>query len=519
MNPDLLARLRDPACYPNAPETVEIIQTHLSVVCIAGGDVYKLKKPVKFSFVDFSSLERRQYYCEEELRLNRRLCPHLYREVVPLYQTGPSSWSFMEKSDTIVDYAVLMHYLPEELMMDEVLERDEVTAEQIVEIATRVSRFHQESREETGPIPKGIPDNLRAAVFGNFEATEAHAGAIFDSTLYEAHRQAVSEDFERLYPQMVEREQAGLVVDGHGDLHARNICLTSPISIFDCIEFRPQFRILDQATENAFMIMDLIRRGHPDFARLYLKTYCETSGDAAQSEVLPSLISYRAMVRAKVNAMTASDKDVDEAERERAKAEAQGYLRLSVAALLSHHSWFLMGCGLPGAGKSYLLEKLAQETGWPCISSDRVRKELAGVPPQERLDESFYSPEFSQRTYGEILERASEHSRHDPVLVDANFINRKNRARGLEAARKTRAIPLVVWFDAPDSLIRERLESRAEEGNSVSDADVAVYEKLRLGFEAPNASEGFQVVRITTDSTPETALNQLFGELLKLRPN
>ncbi len=519
MNPDLLARLRDPACYPNAPESVEIIQTHLSVVCIAGGDVYKLKKPVKFSFVDFSTLERRQYFCQEELRLNRRLCPDLYRDVVPLYETGPSCWSFGERSETIADYAVLMHYLPEELMMDEVLERDEVTGDQIVEIATRVSRFHQESRAETGPIPKGIPDDLRAAVFGNFEATETHAGAIFDPALYEAHRQAVSEDFERLYPQMVAREQAGLVVDGHGDLHARNICLTSPISIFDCIEFRPQFRVLDQATENAFMMMDLIRRGHPDFARLYLKTYCEASGDAAQSEVLPSLISYRAMVRAKVNALTASDADVDEAEREKARAEAQGYLRLSVAALLSHHSWFIMGCGLPGAGKSYLLEKLALETGWPCISSDRVRKELAGVSAQDRLDECFYSPEFSQRTYGEILDRASDHSRHGPVLVDANFIHRKNRTRGLDTARAAQAIPVVLWFEAPDQVIRERLESRQEAGDSVSDADIGVYEKLKTGFEAPETSEGFLVIRISTDMAAETALDHLFRELLNLRPN
>ena len=190
MDPKLLARLEEPDCYPHSPSAIEIRQTHLSVVCLAGDFAYKLKKPIRFSFVDFSTPELREHFCREELRLNRRLCPDVYLDVVPLFRTADGSWSFRENAGEIEDHAVLMKRLPEELMMDRLLAQDDVSIEQTQEVARIVARFHQQTEPTAEALEAGSPANQLAAILDNFDV----AKEVFDPGLHEAvEKRAVSD--------------------------------------------------------------------------------------------------------------------------------------------------------------------------------------------------------------------------------------------------------------------------------------------------------------------------------------
>ncbi|MFT5467063.1 MAG: aminoglycoside phosphotransferase family enzyme/predicted kinase [Verrucomicrobiales bacterium] len=509
VEPELLARLHDTDCFPESADHVEVRQTHLSVVCLVGDAAYKLKKPVHLPFVDFSTPELRERFCQSELRLNRRLCPDVYLAVVPLFQTPDGSWSFSECAGEIVDYAVRMKRLPEDLLMDRLLDEEAVSKEQVGEIARVVARFHKSAERTAEILSAGSPENQRAAILDNFE-TCADA---FDAPLHRAVQRRAVRDLNRLLPVLAARAKRGLVVDGHGDLHARNVCLTDPPTIFDCIEFKPEFRCGDVAVENAFLVMDLIYRGHPELAQAYLDAYIQETGDEEQREVMPMFMSYRAMVRAKVAALTAADPDVEESDRVHARESAARHLQLAAAAALSGDRILLLACGLPGTGKSYLCQVLAEHSGWPIESSDPIRKELAGFQPDEDLPDEYYDSEFSAKTYDELTRRVGLHLTRTSVIADANFpsINLRRRSAAAEAK------PVIAWVTAADEVVLPRLRDRAREDTAVSDADIAVYRKLKAAFEPPDESDGIPVIQIDGSDPLDSNLNRLLTALLDLR--
>ena len=518
MSPALLQRLHEPDCFPGLPDHVEIRQTHLSVVCLAGDDVYKLKKPVRFSFVDFSTPELRHQFCLDEVRLNRRLCPDVYLGVVPLYQDpGPGGqWSFVPSPGAIVvDHAVHMRRLPEDRLLSVLLDHGEVTPADVRRLAEIVERFHRASPQDEATLTAGGPESKISAILGNFEATESLVATVFPGPLYPALERRVRHDAASLRPILEQRMAEGRVVDGHGDLHARNIFLTDPPAIFDCIEFRPQFRCGDVAFENAFLVMDLIHRGRPDLAGAYLTTYIERSGDAGQRALLPMLISYRAMVRAKVGALAASSTDLSAEERSAEAVEARRYLQLAAASAASVPPLLLIACGLPGAGKSFLLQTLATRTGWTCLATDRLRKELAGVAAETVLGPEHYTELASERTYAELLRRAGDSLARGCVLLDANFRTQTSRARARDLALTAGARPILVWVRTDEDTTRTRLAAR-DQGpeQAVSDAGTEVYERLRGLFEAPDAAEGMLIVELDGAADVDANLDALLVSLL-----
>ena len=300
-------------------------------------------------------------------------------------------------------------------------------------------------------------------------------------------------------------------------MHSRNICLTDPPAIFDCIEFSPKLRCGDAAVENAFLVMDLIYRGHRNLARAYLDTYIAESGDEEQRRLMPAFVSYRAMVRAKVAALTASDPNVCEAERAQASESAARHLQFSAAAALNGEPSLVIACGLPGTGKSYLCQALAECSGWPLISSDVVRKQLAGFDATDRLPANFYQPEFSTRTYSEMIRRACEELPQTCVIADANFPNAQIRALAATAAEDCHAKTAIVWVTAPESVVLERIAARSKDESAISDADVAVYRKLKAGFEPPSTAEGLAVIEVDGAGRLEANLNYILTSLHQLR--
>jgi aminoglycoside phosphotransferase family enzyme/predicted kinase len=521
MSPALLQRLHEPDCFPGRPGSVEVRQTHLSVVCLAGDDVYKLKKPVRFSFVDFSTVELRRQFCEDEVRLNRRLCPEVYLGVVPLYQDPQGVWSFeASPGAVIVDHAVHMRRLPEDKLLSVLLEHGEVTKADVEHLAEIVETFHRRSPRDEATLAAGGPQAKIEAILGNFDATESLASTMFPGPLYPALEKRVRRDVETLRPVLQRRMEEGRVVDGHGDLHARNIFLTDPPAIFDCIEFRPQFRCGDVAFENAFLVMDLIHRGRPDLADAYLSAYLERSGDTGQRALMPMLISYRAMVRAKVGALAAASPELPDGERAAEINEARRYLQLAAAAVVSHPPVLVVACGLPGSGKSYLLQTFAARTGWPCLATDRLRKELAGVAPEIMLGPEHYTPEANERTYSELLARAAATLAHGScVLLDANFRTESTRAQARDLAIRHGARPVLVWVQTADTITRQRLKAREMEPVlSVSDAGLQVYEQLRGTFEEPNPGEGMTMLAIDGAAEVDANVDLMLAGMLAPAP-
>ena len=514
MDPERIEELRDPAIYPEQAESVEILQTHLSVVVLSGDRAYKFKKAIQLPFADFTSLELRRGYCEEEVRLNRRLCPEIYDSVVALRSNGEGCLRIGETGE-VIDFAVKMRRLPQDRMMDVLLERDAVSRLQIETIARQVVAFHREARRGPEVDAWGDPDRLRGFALANFEETRG----CFPEGLHAVLAARTERDFDRLLPELKARVAGGHVVDGHGDLHARNICLVEPAVIYDCIEFNPGFRCGDVATEHAFLLMDLSFRGHPELAGFYLDSVIEESGDEGMKGVLSMLVRYRAMVRAKVSAILSREAELCDEERVASARIALRYLRLAaVSAIEDDGPWWLIFCGLPASGKSSVAEALFEASGkaWPVFSSDRLRKELAGVAPTEPLPALFYSDEFSHRTYAELLERATAASACGAVVIlDANFRERRERTLAYEAARGAGARLAILRVDADEAVVIERLASRENDPSSVSDADRSIYEKLKSRYEVPREGEADRLILVDGDLEPGAAVDGILAGLIE----
>lgn len=537
----LLAELADPACYPAAPRAgqdtqgVQIVQTHLSIVCIAGELVYKLKKPLRLPFVDFSTHELRHQACLDEVRLNRRLCPDVYLGVVALRRhadgrvrfddlpTGPVQFptspptEAAEPATAIVESAVLMRRLPQDKMLDERLARGTVPPAAIAALAHQLAAFHAAADSSPTTRRLGAPERLLAYAAANFAELGQLPLAAALQPLLPAVARASAAAFAALAPHLQRRAAAGRVRDGHGDLHARNICMVEPPAIYDCIEFNAELRCGDVATDLAFLAMDLRYRGHPQLATTLVREYQAASGDHELPELLPPLLAYRAMVRAKVAAIAASASELTSAAREQSTTSVHRHLALAAALLLEPGKprWLVL-CGPPACGKSSLASALTDWTGWPVVATDLVRKQLFGRAPHERLDAAHYTLAATAQTYAATLSQAHAATTAGAavVLLDGNFPDRERRAQAATAAHRAGAALHVVHLDIdlPTALARAR--ARELDQDRISDADAAITATRYATFEPPTADEHLPSTRLDARLSPETLLRQLLAALL-----
>ncbi len=517
----LLHELRAPACFPNAPHEVEIVQTHLSVVCLAGELVYKLKKAVRLPFVDFSSLEARRATCRDEVRLNRRLCPDVYLGCASLRRRD-GSLRFAATGDDHasddLDVAVVMRRLPADRMLDLLVREQRVRAEEIEGLARHVAAFH--SRASRGPdvLAAGDPHRLAGFAAANFRELRTIPGHGVPESLLAPVERASAAGFRAILPRLVERATRGLVVDGHGDLHARNVCMTTPPAVYDCIEFEAAFRCGDVATENAFLAMDLRYRGANELASAYVDAYVAASGDTAQPTLLPPLVAYRAMVRAKVAALAAAEPELGESDRAAARRSALRHVLLSAAVTAETFGprWLVL-CGPPASGKSLLAARLDDAAGWPSFATDATRKRLAGLAPTERGPEAIYTPEFTERTYSAVFADAAAATAAGVtvVVLDGNFPTAELRARAASAARAAGAQPFVVHVDVAPAVAARRAAARATDPTSVSDAGPERLAALRARFVRPSAGEGTPLVEVDGARDADALVADVLAALLE----
>jgi aminoglycoside phosphotransferase family enzyme/predicted kinase len=517
---DLLEALQNPEIYPEKPEKVEMLQTHASAVFIVGEHVYKVKKPVNFGFLDFTTLEKRKYFCREEVVLNRRLCPEVYLGVAEIrLQNGRILLG--EKTGDIIEYAVLMKKLPQDCMMDRRLAAGKVTLPVLQRIAAKVAQFHDQAEARPEIASFGRVEVIRTNADENFSQMEKYVGITLAPEVFQGIRDHTRAFIEAHRPLFERRLTGGRIRDCHGDLHLEHICLGDEILIFDCIEFNPRFRYGDVAADLAFLLMDLDFHGHAADSAELAAAYLSLSRDWPLYLLLNFYKAYRACVRGKVFSFRLDDPAISPRDKAAAQEEAGRYFRLArqYAAKMNRPALVLTS-GLMGAGKSTFARALTEALGWKRLSSDIVRKELAHLSPHARRYEPFqqglYAPAFSETTYQTLFARAEALLQAGAsVILDASFQRARDRTAAWDLARKMRADFLLVECRSEDEIIRGRLEGRRREKTEPSDGRWELFQEQKRIFEKIEGWDPDLHLSLNTRLPLEEGLERFFRHLLK----
>ena len=459
-----------------------VIETHISYVLLGGEFAYKIKKAVDLDFLDFSTLEARRFYCDEELRLNRRLAPSLYLDVVPI--TGSLEAPVLGGPGVPIEYAVKMRQFDQESLLSRVLASGALTAAHADAIALEVAAFHGRAARAAPGAPFGRPAGVMRPVRENFvqmlAALDANRPPLPDAHREELERLLAWTEAEaaRLAPVFERRNDQGFVRECHGDLHLGNIALVDGrVTLFDCIEFSPAMRWIDVMSDVGFLVMDLKDHGRPGLAARLLSGYLETTGDYDGLAVLRFYVVYRALVRAKIAALRLAQTPGDA----RLIDEYQTYVALATAETAPAHRGVFITHGVTGSGKTTRAQEIVESASAVRIRSDVERKRLAGLDADARTGSSvqggLYSPDASRRTYERlaVLARGIVEAGY-AVVVDAAFLERWQRDLLRQTAAE-RHVPFAISdCSAPEAVLRARVRQRLEHGRDASEATIAVLE-------------------------------------------
>ncbi|MDI6858776.1 MAG: AAA family ATPase [Dehalococcoidia bacterium] len=501
--PRLIESLLLPSAYPHPVKQVDLIQTHISYVLFAGEYVYKVKKPVNFGFLDYSTLEKRRLYCQEEVRLNRRLCPDTYLGVEPIAASGDRV--IIGGGGEAVEYAVKMRRLPQQRMMDVLLDEGAVSSEMLTRLTGKLVEFHRTS-ERSGYIDSfGSEETIRFNWRENFDQTGPYVGRTISRERWQAIRDWVESFLGRERRLLERRVREGRIRDCHGDLRTNAVCFVDGVCVFDCIEFNERFRYSDVASDVAFLAMDMDFKGNRALSDEMVGLYLAQSRDTTLPLVLNFYKCYRAFVRGKVDGFQIDEPEIPASQREEAAAAAGRYFDLAAEYCgRSCPPLLMMMVGATGSGKSYLAHAFAGRLGAAVISSDVIRKELAGIDPSlpriEPVGSGIYSPESTARTYDEMLRRARAFLEHGhPVILDATYLRREQR-EGPRRMAEDMGVPfLAIECLLPEALVHERLRQRETQPWSPSDGRWEIYEAQRSRAEPP--SELGDKARLTVDTS------------------
>ena len=496
----LVTGLRSPLCYPHPVQRVTLLETHISWVLLAGDYAYKVKKPVKLGFLDFSTLALRRRFCEEELRLNRRTAPDLYEDVVPI--TGSAASPRVGGEGNVIEYAVRMRRFPQVDRLDARARHGLLKPADIDALAARIAQFHgaaarerraSDSRDDALRLAM---DNIRLLLDQDATVVPVAAlAALGGWTTHEYH--ALSAVRER-------RRREGFVRECHGDLHLGNIVMLEGAPVpFDCIEFSETLRWTDVMSDVAFVVMDLHHHGLPALAARFLDAYLARTGDYGGLAMLHFHTVYRALVRAKIAAIRAGQSPPGSAERRRALETAAGYVRLAVTLAARPRPSLTIMHGVSGSGKTTVSQRLLEKEGAIRLRSDVERKRAPGMDTTARTaaapGKGIYAPGKRRQVYVGLEALAREVlAAGYPVLVDAAFLAREDRDRFRALALSIGCDFRIVSCEAPPAMLRERVAARAAHGRDASDAGIAVLESQLAARETLGREEAPFTTRIDT---------------------
>lgn len=515
--PSWIEALQMPACYDHPVDRVELIETHASWVLLAGAFAYKIKKPVDFGFLDFSTLDKRRHFCREELRLNRRTAPDLYLEVVAI---GGEPEAPRLGGAPVLDYAVKMRRFPQECQFDRLLAAGRLEAAQLEGFAAQLVAIHATLPRVDLDSTYGTPESILAPVRQNFDQLRSLvAGEPACQRLDELERWSL-ERFALLHPVLTRRRAEGFVRECHGDVHLANIAwLQDQAVLFDCIEFNENFRWIDLVNDYAFLVMDLDDRGEDALGWRFLNRYLRDGGDYAGLELLRFYQVYRALVRAKVAFFKLGQETVT-AEKNRDLQRAEGYLHLAAGYTRHRATPLIITCGLSGSGKSRFVSLLAPRLGAITLHSDVERKRLHGLSAEASsrspVGGGIYREADHQATYRQLEQLAATVVQAGfPAIVDATFLLREQRARLLRLAAGLRVPFVILDCQVPEAELRRRVEQRSAQGRAVSEAGLAVLDRQLEQAEPLSGAELACTLRVT----PTTSVEEIVTRLGDLPPN
>ncbi|PSB05634.1 adenylyl-sulfate kinase [filamentous cyanobacterium CCP2] len=491
-----------PDFYPPSETTIQLIQTHVSYVLLTGEFAYKVKKPVNFGFLNYSTLEQRKFYCEEELRLNKRAAPELYLEVLPITQSGTDASPHYQLggSGEIVDYVVKMRQFPQNALLTSLFEQGELTENLLRELAQVIADFHASTQTNDYIRSFGEVSQVRQAFDENFEQTEQYIGGPQTQQQFDETRAYCDRFFATQKTLFDERMQNDRIRECHGDLHLRNICYWNDrLWLFDCIEFNEPFRFVDVMYDIAYIVMDLESRKRTDLSNLFLNEYIEQTGDWEGLQVLPIYVSRQTYVRAKVTSFLLNDPGVPDIEKQKASETAALYYRLAWECSQTQDGQLIMMSGLSGSGKTTVARHLARQSNAIHIRSDAVRKHLAGIPLMQRGGSELYTAEMTQKTYDRLLDLGVKlASQGYSVILDAKY-DRQSLRKAVISKAEAHHIPLqILHCDAPMDVLHDRLQHRT---GDIADATADLLPKQQL--ESFTDAEQPYVKRIDTTQAIE----------------
>lgn len=495
--PSHVRALLDAGAYPHPVDHVELVQTHISYVLLAGAFAYKLKKAVDFGFVDYTTIERRRAMCEAEVRLNRRLCDGVYLGVSTVRRDGDRTT--IDATGAIVDYAVRMRRVPGDRMMDRMLMDGRVTAGDVRALAARIAAFHRDAATSDAIAAIGSPESVGRNWRENFDEWRDAVGLMATEEQARAIRE-YGDTFLATQAGLLDRRmREGRVRDCHGDLRSDAVVFGdgNDVCVMDCVEFNERLRHGDIASDFAFMMMDLEFRGVRPLADAFTGAYLERM---PEDETVPLVLDfyrcYRAQVRGKVESLLAADQGVSAAVRAAAADRARRYFALATRyATTERRPRLIYMVGLSGSGKSYVACALAGRMGAALVRSDAVRREIYGEHAPDA-----YADEARERVYGVMIERARSYlAEGRAVVLDATHLTRARRERVRSLGREADVTVTAVEVTAEEEIVRERLDAREGGADRLSDARWVTYVAQREEFEVTSEVPGGEIVRV--DST------------------
>lgn len=493
------------------------IRTHANIVHLAGDRAYKRKKPVKYPFLDYSTLALRKHFIFEELRLNSRFAPETYLGVVEvLNQSEPLEISELlqqpRDNPAARDYAVVMRRIADHAWLPAMAGAGTLAPAHMHALMQRLVQTWRDNPADQTTRDNGLPQNLRHNTVANVAQCERFVPLCLGRDAWQRLDALLRQWFETNHAVFEARVAQDRIRDGHGDLKPGNIAFVDgqPV-ITDCIEFNPLYRRLDTLAEAAFLATGLQSLGRFELATQVFAAYRQAAADDYPDSLRRYYQAHLACVMGKVTALQLDDPAIDPAQRQAATAQARGHFGL--ADFYAREPHVLLVGGIMGCGKSTLCAALAQATGWPVVNSDVLRKQLWGVQPTDRLPKDAYTDQAAIKVYQALAETVARAG--GGVILDAQWPSPQLRQIALQAARQARGTATMILCDAPDEVVRSRMDEREKNPQRVSDATSDLLANARARFVAPQPGEGFAVVNVDSTLPPAHNAARVMAELVR----
>ena len=511
----LVTEMLKPSFFGPSDPGAELIETHASWIFLSGDHAYKMKKPVNFGFLDFSSHAKRHFFCTEELRLNHRFAPALYLEVIPV---GGSSDRPLLNQEPAQAYLVKMRRFPQENQLDRMLAAGRLNVSALIAFAESIAAVHLQAETADPQSRFGTPARIIEPVRQNFEQIRSALPDKVSLQTIDNIDDWSEATFSNLQPILLARREEGFIRECHGDMHLANMAWfhDQPL-LFDCIEFNENLRWIDTINDIAFLVMDLDDRGQHQYAWAFLNAYLRHTGDYGGLMLLRFYQVYRAMVRAKVLCLRLRQTGLSAQEQREDLEQFETYLALAKRYTQTQPQQLIITHGLSGSGKTTFVNELAPHIGAVCIHSDLERKRLHQLEGSQSsaIKQGIYSAAANTKTYDHLIQLAdSILAAGFNAIVDATFIRQADRQQIAQLATRRQCPLKILDFQLHEELFRQRIKQRVKQGGSLSDADELVLDFQLTHVEPLTAAEKHISIAIDELTEVKTVEKQIKGHLI-----